>query len=114
MPRARPRRPLPAPSTRRPEGPGDRREARQRGRGPAAGPRWSARGAFRQPRRTGDGLVPLCPLIIAEHGMAKAGVGPVGLLLRVLGAVLLVYATFNPMGHSFFHWALAPLVGMGP
>ena len=46
--------------------------------------------------------------------MAKAGVGPAGLLLRVLGAILLVYATFNPTGHSFFHWALAPLVGMGP
>ena len=46
--------------------------------------------------------------------MAKAGIGPVGMLLRVLGAILLVYATFNPTGHSFFHWALAPLVGMGP
>ena len=45
--------------------------------------------------------------------MAKAGIGPAGLLLRVLGAILLVYATFNPTGHSFFHWALAPLVGMG-
>jgi hypothetical protein len=32
----------------------------------------------------------------------------------VFGAVLLVYATFNPTGHSFFHWALAPLVGIGP
>lgn len=46
--------------------------------------------------------------------MAKAGIGPAGLLLRVLGAILLVYATFNPTGHSFFHWALAPMVGMGP
>jgi hypothetical protein len=46
--------------------------------------------------------------------MAKAGIGPAGLLLRVFGAVLLVYATFNPTGHSFFHWALAPLVGIGP
>ena len=46
--------------------------------------------------------------------MAKAGIGPAGLLLRVLGATLLVYATFNPTGRSFFHWALAPLVGMGP
>ena len=45
--------------------------------------------------------------------MAKAGIGPAGLLLRVLGAILLVYATFNPTGHSFYHWALAPLVGMG-
>lgn len=45
--------------------------------------------------------------------MAKAGIGPAGLLLRVLGAILLVYATFNPTGHSFYHWALAPLVGLG-
>jgi hypothetical protein len=45
--------------------------------------------------------------------MAKAGIGPAGLFLRVLGAILLVYATFNPTGHSFYHWALAPLVGMG-
>jgi hypothetical protein len=44
--------------------------------------------------------------------MAKAGIGPAGLLLRVLGAIL-VYATFNPTGHSFYHWALAPLVGLG-
>jgi hypothetical protein len=46
--------------------------------------------------------------------MAKAGIGPAGLVLRVLGAILLVYATFNPTGHSFYHWALAPLVGVGP
>jgi hypothetical protein len=45
--------------------------------------------------------------------MAKVGIGPAGLLLRVLGAILLVYATFNPTGHSFYHWALAPLVGLG-
>lgn len=45
--------------------------------------------------------------------MAKAGIGPAGLLLRVLGAILLVYATFNPTGHSFYHWALAPLAGLG-
>lgn len=45
--------------------------------------------------------------------MANAGIGPAGLLLRVLGAILLVYATFNPTGHSFYHWALAPLVGLG-
>ena len=45
--------------------------------------------------------------------MARAGIGPAGLLLRVLGALVLVYATFNPTGHSYFHWVLAPLIGMG-
>ena len=30
--------------------------------------------------------------------MARAGIGPEGLLLRVLGALVLVYATFNPRG----------------
>lgn len=45
--------------------------------------------------------------------MARAGIGPVGLLLRILGALALVYATFNPTGHSYFHWVLAPLIGMG-
>ena len=46
--------------------------------------------------------------------MAKAGIGSAGFFGRVLGAILLVYATFNPTGYSFYHWALAPLVGMGP
>jgi hypothetical protein len=45
--------------------------------------------------------------------MARAGIGPAGLLLRMLGALVLVYATFNPTGHSYFHWVLAPLIGMG-
>lgn len=34
--------------------------------------------------------------------------------MRVLGALALVYATFNPTGRSYFHWVLAPLIGMGP
>jgi hypothetical protein len=45
--------------------------------------------------------------------MARAGIGPAGLLLRMLGALVLVYATFNPTGHSYFHWVVAPLIGMG-
>jgi hypothetical protein len=45
--------------------------------------------------------------------MAKAGLSAVGLLLRVVGALVLVYATFNPTGRSYFHWALAPLIGVG-
>jgi hypothetical protein len=31
----------------------------------------------------------------------------------MLGALVLVYATFNPTGHSYFHWVVAPLIGMG-
>jgi hypothetical protein len=45
--------------------------------------------------------------------MARAGVGAAGMLLRVIGALVLVYATFNPTGRSYFHWALGPLIGVG-
>ena len=45
--------------------------------------------------------------------MARAGIGAAGMLMRVLGALVLVYATFNPTGRSYFHWALAPLIGVG-
>ena len=45
--------------------------------------------------------------------MARAGSSAAGLLLRVVGALVLVYATFNPTGRSYFHWALAPLIGAG-
>ena len=33
-----------------------------------------------------------------------------GALLRFLGALVLVYATFNPEGVSYYHWAVQPLV----
>ncbi len=33
--------------------------------------------------------------------------------MRVLGALVLVYATFNPSGRSYFHWVIAPLLGTG-
>lgn len=33
-----------------------------------------------------------------------------GFSLRLLAALVLVYATFNPMGWSYYHWALSPLV----
>jgi Family of unknown function (DUF6524) len=45
--------------------------------------------------------------------MARTGISPAGLLFRMLGALVLVYATFNPTGRSYFHWVLAPLIGMG-
>jgi hypothetical protein len=45
--------------------------------------------------------------------MARSSVGAAGLLLRVIGALVLVYATFNPTGRSYFPWALGPLIGVG-
>ena len=40
----------------------------------------------------------------------------VGFLLRLFAALLLVFLTFNPTGHSFYHWAAAgsvtPLVAV--
>jgi hypothetical protein len=36
------------------------------------------------------------------------------LIVRFFTALLLVYATFNPEGHSYFHWAVMPvMVGDG-
>jgi len=32
-----------------------------------------------------------------------------GVALRVAAAAVLVFATYNPAGYSFYHWALAPL-----
>jgi hypothetical protein len=45
--------------------------------------------------------------------MVRTGISPAGLLFRMLGALVLVYATFNPTGRSYFHWVVAPLIGMG-
>ena len=33
-----------------------------------------------------------------------------GALLRFAAALILVYATFNPEGVSYYHWAIQPLV----
>jgi hypothetical protein len=33
-----------------------------------------------------------------------------GFLLRLLAALLLVFATYNAEGFSYYHWALAPLL----
>lgn len=38
--------------------------------------------------------------------MAEGRVGLRGMLLRVLGALVLVLLTYNPTGHSYYHWAL--------
>src|SRR5262249_38087517 len=34
-----------------------------------------------------------------------------GLLVRFVGAALLVYGTWNPEGYSFYAWAVAPFFG---
>jgi len=38
--------------------------------------------------------------------MANERVGWVGILLRVVAALALVLLTYNPTGHSYYHWAL--------
>ena len=40
--------------------------------------------------------------------MANERVGWLGILLRVLAAIVLVVVTYNPTGHSYYHWALQP------
>ncbi len=42
--------------------------------------------------------------------MTGDGISGKGFLARFLFALILAYATFNPEGYSFFHWALGPLV----
>jgi hypothetical protein len=43
--------------------------------------------------------------------MAPGSVSWGGVVLRVLAAGVLVFATYNPEGLSYYHWALAPLLG---
>lgn len=43
--------------------------------------------------------------------MAKDGPGIGGIGLRLVAALLLVFATYNPDGPSFYHWVIAPLLG---
>jgi hypothetical protein len=42
--------------------------------------------------------------------MAGEGVTGKGILTRFAVALVVVYATFNPGGYSFFHWAINPLL----
>ena len=37
-----------------------------------------------------------------------------GFVLRLFFALVLVSATYNPTGMSFYHWALVGLLGFGP
>ncbi|MCU0636900.1 MAG: DUF6524 family protein [Gemmatimonadaceae bacterium] len=43
--------------------------------------------------------------------MANGSPGVGGVFARIVAALLLVYATYNPEGVSYFHWAIAPLLG---
>lgn len=36
-----------------------------------------------------------------------ASFSPTGILARFIGALVLVFATYNPSGYSFFHWTIA-------
>ena len=42
--------------------------------------------------------------------MASNNISLGGVALRILLAGVLVFATFNPEGYSFYHWAIAPLI----
>jgi len=44
--------------------------------------------------------------------MAVQGISWSGVLMRVVFAVALVLLTYNPSGHSFYHWAVAPPPGI--
>jgi hypothetical protein len=46
--------------------------------------------------------------------MAQQQFSASGVLWRVLFSLALVYATFNPSGHSFFHWVQAAMPHIQP
>jgi hypothetical protein len=46
--------------------------------------------------------------------MANGAPGIGGVLARVAAALILVYATYNPEGVSFYHWVLGPVVTGAP
>lgn len=46
--------------------------------------------------------------------MQRDSINISGVLARIVLAVALVYGTWNPEGHSYYHWALAPLFGGAP
>ncbi len=42
--------------------------------------------------------------------MERERLSGLGMLARLGAALVLVYATFNPEGYSFYHWAVQPLI----
>jgi hypothetical protein len=45
---------------------------------------------------------------LKSHPMAVQGISGLGIAIRVALAVALVLITFNPSGHSFYHWLTEP------
>jgi hypothetical protein len=39
--------------------------------------------------------------------MSKQEISPAGVALRFAAATLLIFATYNPEGYSYYHWAVA-------
>jgi hypothetical protein len=46
--------------------------------------------------------------------MAERAISWAGVLARVAGALAVVLLTYNPSGHSFFHWALRDFGELDP
>ena len=46
--------------------------------------------------------------------MERERFSPLGLMCRIVLPFVLVYATWNPMGRSFYHWAIAPFFSGTP
>ncbi len=46
--------------------------------------------------------------------MSNSGPGIGGIAARTAAALVLVFATYNPDGYSFYHWAIDPLLGHVP
>jgi hypothetical protein len=44
--------------------------------------------------------------------MAVQGISWSGVLVRIVLAIALVLATYNPSGHSFYHWLTEPPAGI--
>jgi drug/metabolite transporter (DMT)-like permease len=44
--------------------------------------------------------------------MAVQGISWSGVVLRIVLAIALVLATYNPSGHSFYHWLTEPPAGI--
>jgi hypothetical protein len=44
--------------------------------------------------------------------MEQPGISSMGVIWRMVFALVLVLLTFNPSGYSFYHWLTAPPVGM--
>jgi len=45
--------------------------------------------------------------------MRRVGIAWGGVIVRILAALVLVFATWNPDGYSYWHWALLPARELG-